>query len=453
MKIIDPKVIHQGIDTLVTSHVILNLEDYVSKFIPLLNELESLKDEAQLKESFNQKDRAVKFNLVGYGDFNIYAQGRGRYKYILSNEDIEISIANIEHGTNDFNTPQIRVEYRAHFLFALGNKKAYEIVLKLIKKLTGATKNLCQRIDIATDIQGIQYTSSDKTRFQTLYKSADFSQFNEWYRHHRTTGFHIGNPDCLFRIYDKTLETRVNPNKRFIEYKWIANGYDKDKALPVWRHEVQYRRAELKKFMPKYLEDEVIFHFTQIDKLWNNIITKVRWTDLTREEIQRIEEKNLKSDSIKKIFQRARTNPARIDFWNILKNWDNELSNIPIKYEDIKEGKKETAKKYVKALVGSTYKALGSNPQMLIDILNEVQSELLQNNLTLHQYGELKTLSNFIQNAKIIDRLDLNPTNDYTALALDTYHNLKSTLSNIDKIPEMKQAQNHFDNKGVSYAS
>ena len=82
----DVKVVSQGVDTLVTSHIAINEIDYDKKFVPLLRKLEDLKDNAQLIDSSNQKVRYVKSNILGMGQFKIYAQGMGMYKYILENQ-------------------------------------------------------------------------------------------------------------------------------------------------------------------------------------------------------------------------------------------------------------------------------------------------------------------------------------------------------------------------------
>lgn len=51
----DVKVVSQAVDTLVTSHIALDKNDYDNKFLPLLKELEDLKESAQLIETSNQK--------------------------------------------------------------------------------------------------------------------------------------------------------------------------------------------------------------------------------------------------------------------------------------------------------------------------------------------------------------------------------------------------------------
>lgn len=450
---IDVKVISQGIDTLVTSHIALDESSYNKKFIPLLRALEDLKEKAQLIDSSNQKIRYVKDNILGMGQFKIYAQGMGMYKYYIENEDLSIFVANTKFGGNEFATPQIKVEMRAHYLFALGHKKAYEVVLKLVNKMIGQSKNLCNRIDIYTDVQGIRYTHFDNLRFQTNYKETDFKETIHS-KFKRVTGFAWGNGDFMFRIYDKTKEIQLRKNKSYVLTKWQFNDYDVAKKLSVFRHEAQYRRAELSKFMPKGINDEVLFFFMNVGKLWNNAITKIRWTDLTNDEVIRISEENLKSDSIKKIFQRARLKPDRLDFWNILTNWDNKYATQIVKYNHIKEPQIQTAKKFLKAYIGATYKARGNNPEELINVIDEVTQELRDIlGISLHQYGELKVVSNFIENSKMLLKDGLQPDYDNTQKAFSIYSKLSQKLKNIeisnDIQKELNRANNYFENQKV----
>lgn len=442
----DVKVVSQGVDTLVSSHVSNNEEDYNSKFVPLLKVLEDHKESAQCVESSNQRNRYIRMNFLGMGQFKLYAQGMGMYRYMLENEDLTIMIANTKYGSNDFGTPQIKVEMRAHYLFALSNIKAYQVVLKMISKIIGETRNLLNRIDLYSDVQGIRYTALDEMRFQTNYKSTEFS-IKKHSKFKRVTGFSFGNSDFMFRIYDKTKEISLRKNKSYIQYKWIFNKYDMLKKLTVFRHEVQYRRAELSKFMPKNLPDEVIYFFNSISKLWNNAITKIRWVDLTNDEVIRISENGLKSDSIKKIFQRARANPERLDFWNILKNWDNKLCEQVSKYNHIKEPQDATAKKFLKAYIGATYKARGNNPEHLISIIDDVVSDLRDfMGITLHDYGELKVVSNFIEQSKILIKDGLQPDYDNSVHAFSIYSKLTKRLRNVSKPIEqqLNQASNYF---------
>lgn len=445
----DVKVVSQAVDTLVTSHIALDKNDYDNKFLPLLKELEDLKESAQLIETSNQKNRYVKSSILGLGQFKIYAQGMGMYKYIIENEDLLVFISTTKFDTG---TPQIKVEMRAHYLFALSYKKAYDLVLVMVNKMMGKSKNLCARIDLYSDIQGIKYTNFDELRFQTNYKSSDFN-IRKHSKFKQITGYNFGSGDFVFRVYDKTNEIKLRKNKSFIMYKWILNGYKKDDTLPVWRHEVQYRRAELVKFMPKDLEDEVLFNFKQLDKLWNNATQKVKWVDLSNDEVLRISENQLKSDSIRKIFHRAKNNPDRLDFWSILRNWDNELTQQIAKYEYVKEPQSTTAKKFLKAYVGATYKACGTNPQELISLIDEVVKDLRDiYGISLHDYGELKTVSNFVDNAKIILNDGLVPEYDHTAQAFKLYSGLCQRLSKIDKPiqKELNRAEKVFKELGYS---
>lgn len=447
------KVVHQGVDTLLVSYTSTNLDDYSNKYLNFLKKLEVLKNSAQEIEGFDNNSRFVKSNLEGFGNFIVYAQGAGSYRYKIQNDDLLIFLSTTKYGANEFKTAQIKVEFRSHFLFSAGHKKAFETTNIFIRKILGDFKTQLLRIDLATDVQAIKYTSLDKHRFQTNFKKVDYTQINEYTKHNKTTGFSIGGGDFLFRIYDKTLEIKQNPSKSFIISKWIANNYKESEKLTVFRHEIQLRREYLKKFTPKNIDCEVTHHFTNLDKLWNLAINKVTWVHLTDNEIIRICENDLKSASITKIFQRAKKETHRIDFWNILKNWDNKLAESIEKYEVIREAKIKTAHKYVKAFIGSTYKALGANPVNLIEVITDVQMSLSNfEGITLHEYGELKVLGNFVENAKILEKLELNPINDYTHRVYEKYFALNDKLRDL-KNPLIQSTKKYLDERGLINAS
>lgn len=450
----DVKVIHQGVDTLLVGYVSTNLEAYDKQFKPFLKQLEEHKENAQLVNGFDASSRFVKANLLGLGDFMIYAQGSRAFAYKIQNQDFLMFISNTKYGANEFQTAQIKVEFRNHFLFSAGHKKAFDLVNIMVKKMMGDFKSQLLRIDLCSDVQGVRYTSLDKFRFQTNFKKSEYTQFNEYTKGHKTTGFSIGGGDFLFRIYDKLEEIKNNPSKEFVITKWIMNGYSQKQNLSVFRHEIQLRREILKKYQPKNLDCEVTFNFNQLDKLWKLATLKVTWTDLTDNECVRISENNLASSTIRGIFFTARKevndgDTLRIDYWNVLTHWDNVLCSQVVRYEDIKIPQVKTAEKYLKAFVSSTYKALGSNPSNLIDIVTDVQLKLQNfDGISLHQHGQLKELSSFVENAKVIERLELNPINDFSHRAVEKFWALNDKLREIDN-PLVKSTKSYLSERGL----
>ena len=444
------KIVHQGVDTLVSSYISIDDKNYNDIYLPFLEKLEVLKKEAQEKEAFDNASRFVTADLAGFGKFMVYAQGMGIFKYKIQNDDVLICLSSTKYGANDFQTAQVKVEFRSHYLFASGHLKAYQIVNKFIDKIMGRTRKLCLRLDLATDVQGVKYTGLDKFRFQTFIKNTDFEVVNGFTKNRKTTGFQFGAGDYVFRIYDKTLKIKQDPSSAYIRYKWIMNGYDIHSDEQVFRHEIQLRRAFLKKYIPNDQDDEVLWHFTQLGNLWTVGTQKVRWTDLTNSEIIRICETNIKSDSVKKIFQRARQDDTRNKFWDVIKVWDNNLADSISKYEYVKEAKKTTSHKYMKALISATYKSYGADPRNIVDVVDLVQKQLMKNEeINLHQYGELKILSNFVQNAKIIERHSVNVINDYSFAVQDKFIALKSKLSTINH-PEMRTAEIYLEKRGLA---
>ena len=69
------KIVHQGVDTLVTSYISIDEKNYYDIYLPFLEKLEVLKKEAQEKEAFDNASRFVTADLAGFGKFMVYAQG------------------------------------------------------------------------------------------------------------------------------------------------------------------------------------------------------------------------------------------------------------------------------------------------------------------------------------------------------------------------------------------
>lgn len=443
------KVINQCVDTLLVGFVSTNLESYTQKYLPFLKSLESHKEDAQSVIGFDMKSRFVNINLLGLGHFKIYAQGLGAFAYRIENQDFTMLLGSTKFGANDGKTAQIRVEFRSHYLYAMGHKKAFDLVRVMVKKLMGEFNTQLLRIDLATDIQGIRYDGLDKYRIQTNFKKVDYLQINQYTKNNKSTGISIGGGAFMFRIYDKLEEIKKNPTKEFIKSKWIINGYNDKLKLPVFRHELQLRREELKKYFPNDIDCEVTFQFSQLEKIWNIAKTKVRWVDLSDSEVLEIAKQEMTSHAIKLLFQRVRKNESRLDFWAVLDNWDNKLATQIGKYENVKIARELTAEKHLKMFVGSTYKAYGSDPTKLLEVITNVQLKLgTFDNLTLHQHGDLKVLGSFVENARIIERLELNPVNDYSYKVYEKYFALNDILSDI-KNPIMKSAKSYLNKRGL----
>lgn len=257
----DPRIIYQGVDTLVTSHKILTQQAHDSLFLPFLKLLTQLKLNAQLVNGFDKKSRYVIYELPFLGKTKVFAQGGGRYSYHLENQDIfmEVSEADFESDT-----PQIRVKYYNHFLFFYKAEGAYKKVLDFISLVLGSSKNIISEIHLCTDVMGIVYEQDDKLRFQSRLNTSEYEEMRLFSAFNKVKGIYFGKGAFLFRIYDKNKDLQNHPEHSFVKQVWYLNGYSEFETnivkKSVYRHEIQYRREYLKKYIDSP-EDEPLFFF------------------------------------------------------------------------------------------------------------------------------------------------------------------------------------------------
>ena len=399
MIVYEPKVLHQGIDFLTIDYFCIDYNLYLSKFVPFLKRLEVLKEKAQNQDIFGVK--FVKSEVLeGFGNWFVSSKGLNRFAFYMENEDFRVFISRAKLNTE---LPQIRVEVPAKTIFRVGVRVAIELFEKFIKKLFG--KNYIRkvnRIDLATDVGGILYTPQDYFRFQTrmgnvLYK--DEININNYMRFQRFQGIQFGKGAKVFRIYDKTQKISKSPNEAYIKEKWFFNGYDE--RYPVYRHEIQLRREELKKYIPISVSDEVEYFLSNLGNIWFRAINLVEFVPLTNDEIQRIFDNPLiKSATKRQIFYRAKKDTRRFQFWDILRSWD-EKEYVPIEvFKRVKSYSIENVKRLFKAFVGALFKYSGGDLTKFKEVIDEVEKDLQKQNLTLIDYGLLKLATSFIENVE-----------------------------------------------------
>ena len=423
-----PKILSQHIDTLVSTFKCLDETSYNKYILKILASLEDYKELAQAKEGFSNKSRFHKcepFN--GFGTFKVFAQGMGYYRYVLENQDVMIFLSNAKFGSD---TPQIKVEFRAHYLFAVGQNKAYEYVLKLIDTLLGSNyESSIQRLDLASDIWGVKLEYLDAMRFQNSFKNSNYRTGS------KQTGISFGGGSFMFRIYDKLEEIKLNHSKHYVKTKWIVNGYDESLSLNVTRFEAQFRRTELKKYIPNHTTNEIAYVFSHLGNFWIKALQKIKYAPLTNDECLRIADGSLKADSKRQVYNRARKDDARFQFQKFLYHWDNKISDFPIEYKVIKAPKIEVAKRMLKGFIASAYKAVDGNPNVLNEILIGMQTDMFKyEQKTLHDYGLSKIIDSFIKQEKMKNKVGVQVDFDYSLIAKEAFFRLSQSLGSIDEI-------------------
>lgn len=435
-----PSVLSQHVDTLKSGFISIDADAYVAKYIPLLDELEYHKQKAQAIESFDDKARfAIIEDFSGFGRFRCYAKGGHRYPYMVENDDMMIGFSTMKSGGD---TPQIKIHFYAHYLFAKGHRACYAKACEMADAMLGASRKICSELHLATDVYGMAYDELDKLRFQTNFHSTEHIEMKKYSAKQKLTGFQFGKGDFLFRIYDKTLEIQKNVSKSFIRLMWILNGYDIDGKLPVFRHEIQYRREVLKKFIPNrgIMEDENLHLFDILESLWYHAISKVEYVNLTDSEVVRIKESG-KTETIRSIYYRAKKDQNRFHLWDTLRRWENSFElNLPISYEDIKRPQLKVAYKQLKGFISSMYKITGGDPDSLHRALDAVDKELMHyEGITLHENALLKVVDSFVRNERVIRKHNIADAMNIHYAASEAYRRLKSSLHNIEALENKKE--------------
>ncbi len=437
---VPPQIVHQGVDTLRTAHIITKLENY-AKYENLLAHLSDLKAEAIARNAKFEFESGISFDFYTFGKFFIRPKGQGRYRYVIYNQDIEIFFSTVTFSANNFSTPQIVVDYRAKYLSLTGHQKAYDLVNDMLFSLLSLDTDLIyrdflntqlMRIDLATDIMGIEYTPLDKYRFQTNFKNQGHIEFKEHIQYNRLTGFSFGKGDYMMRIYNKRHQLNNDASKLWLTLLWVKNGYPEDVRPSVWRHETQMRRPYLKRFRPQGITDEVQFFFDMLPKLWTFSFSKVQFVDITNEQALKVMDAGYTPDALRQLFYRTKMY-APSSVWSLAGNWQGIQAPPPEDYGHYNQFDQSTAKRFYKAFISTAYKAGNGDPLNVLKIMDLVQNELeTYNGITLHDYGENKLLSSFIDNAQFISQNGLVIDRDFKALSGKLYYGMIERFTALD---------------------
>ena len=437
MLVYEPKVLHNGIDFLTIDYFATDANSYLSLFIPFLDRLEKFKQEAQKDDRFGAKfvkARLVKDSdlMVDFGDWFVSSKGLNRFAYYYKNADYRVFASRAKLGSD---LPQIRVEVPAKTIFRIGVKNAIALFERFLRYVLGQSYiRRINRLDLATDIGGIMYSSKDIFRFQTRMGMSHFNEeksITNYLRFQRFQGIQFGKGAKVFRIYDKTQKISKSPNEAYIVEKWRFNGYNED--YPVYRHEIQYRREEIKKFIPSYCDDEVDYLLSMLGNLWFRAIGLVEYVPLNDSEINRIYDNPLiKSDTKRKIFYRAKKDKRRYQFWDILRSWENQAYEPIEKFKIVKVYDIENVKRQFKAFFGSLFKYSGGDLREFKKIVLEVQKDLKRDGSDLVSYGLYKLATSFIDNYEAIMMSDeIFPQSEYLKL-VDLYDEFRLAIKEVN---------------------
>ena len=444
-----PKIVHQGIDTLVIGVNCLDEIVFNTKFKPFVAQIRRAKEAAQMIKTFGEKVEKTNLGL-NYGDFLVSSKSTGAYIGYVRNDDVFFNVSDADFKANSIY--HIKLQFRSIYLLKYGHEYCMEQVKRFLFEILGANFQIkVLRLDLCTDVAGIKYTPVDFFNFRSLKKISNFGEsigknddddlissddavktftdintitVNNFMRFNRFEGASFGkNPD-MFRVYDKVKQVKNQNISELIFTKWALNGFIFDKDLCVFRHEVEFGRARIQRLIPFNTVDEVAYLFSNLGKFWATGLNICKWYDLTVKERERISNNSVQADSIRKIYQRCDQDETRFKLWDFLADWDEAKFIKLSKHDFIKSKDLKQAKKALKAFVSAVYTNLGYDYNNFLIVLDEVKKDLANQGLNLHEYGLSKLAGSFSKNEKIINDCGLyieNPLTSSIYFGLDEF--------------------------------
>ncbi len=236
---------------------------------------------AEAKEAaqatLHEKGTGIKFRGK---EFMVLRAGSSRYKYILSNDDVQIRIFSDARAGSNF--PELRIKFNSSFLWRKAWKEAVLIVDKWLRSWVDVTEIKISRLDIMADFSGtLPALSNDmKEVVARCKKKKEYGTFERYAEGTHRNGYSFGAGQVLCRIYDKTKEI-LKSDKRWFEDIWGKNGWIEDEK--VTRVEFQCRRKFIREFQIETLNDM----FLQVADIWRYLTREWLTIREVKEGIQR----------------------------------------------------------------------------------------------------------------------------------------------------------------------
>lgn len=444
-----PKIVHQGIDTLVIGVNSLDEIAYNTKFKPFVAQIRRAKEAAQTIKTFGEKIEKTNLGL-NYGDFLVSSKSTGAYIGYVRNDDVFFNVADTEFNVKSLY--HLKLQFRSIYLLKYGHDYCMIQVKRFLTDIFGENYSIkILRLDVCSDVAGIKYTPVDFFNFRSLKKISNYGEsiskdegdglisdedevkslidlstvtINNFMRFNRFEGASFGkNPD-MFRVYDKVKQVKNQNISELVFTKWELNGFDSNKDMCVFRHEVEFGRARIQRLIPFNTVDEVAYLFSNLGKFWSTGLNICKWYDLTVKERERISNNSVQTDSIRKIYQRCDQDETRFKLWDFLADWDEAKFIKLSKHDFIKSKDLKQAKKALKAFVSAVYTNLGYDYNNFLIVLDEVKKDLANQGLNLHEYGLSRLAGSFSKNEKIINDCGLyieNPLTSSIYFGLDEF--------------------------------
>jgi len=193
-------------------------------------------------------------------DFMVLRTGSGRYKLILTNEDLDVRI--FMDARSGLYFPELKVRFKSPFLWRHGWKDAVGKVDEWIRSWANVSEVKISRIDIMVDLMGALPVLSPKLKeVVTRCRKKSEIGYERYAEGKKPSGYRFGGGELMCRIYDKTNEI-MRSHKKWFEVLWLKNGWEKGES--VTRVEFQCRRKIIRQFQIDTLGDL----FSKVPDLW-----------------------------------------------------------------------------------------------------------------------------------------------------------------------------------------
>lgn len=242
------------IDTLIYSN---DIENYDAVMRCLLDKLEAKKQAAKIALTMNDNSKVIM--QIGEMEFEVLANGKKGYAYILHNGFYEIDLAQFRSKNESFNP--IFIKIKSECLWSLGYLEAFKQIQDWqYENFGNVVNNKITRIDLCFHTDDISLTEADIDNFKGLFYTDCMYRYRR-----RVTSVNFGSSatgKLYARIYDKVLEIEQKRQKTWFFQVWKERGLNPKK---VWNIEFQV----LRDFMVEQNISDVYQAFESLSAIWH----------------------------------------------------------------------------------------------------------------------------------------------------------------------------------------
>lgn len=227
--------------------VLLDIENYETQSIKILNILEKEKEEA--KKALIYDPTHKHFVTIGDMTFELLTSGTKGYSFILQNTAYRIYISKYKSHLKSFAPIQVRIS--SEYLWSYGLDTTWSYIYNLIAENFGNIFNekVC-RLDICTHVSGIDFITDYETTYKGAFKKSQIYKTNR-----EISAITFGsrqNKNIYCRIYNKTLEIYEKKHKNWFIDIWKTRGLNPQN---VWNVEFEIKSKLFKKFNIETVKD------------------------------------------------------------------------------------------------------------------------------------------------------------------------------------------------------